>query len=210
MEIVITGPRDRGTAPPSAVVVNTTSTSSESWSRSLSPFHLGPVNLYGGRAAKKMENAWQFAKVHQDHLDKDGNPNDAYWEWASKGWGMMQATRYPRGKGAKPAYTYWDGEKLGYLEARNTVYFPLYREAVRKTEAFNQLVRLARTKTIVLWDFDGYDHEQQGKGLADVMSDISRPLGHAFILKAMLLYGPAVTLEELAKKERRRPAIERI
>lgn len=206
MEIVITGPRDRGSAPPGALMVNTASQSAESWSRAFSPFHLGPLNLYGGHVAKRMENAWQFAKVYPDHLATDGNPGQAYWEWAIDGWKMMRAVRYPRGKGARPAYCYWDGEKLGYIEARLKVYFTLYRDAVRRTAAFDTLFKLARTRSIVLWDYDGYDHEQMGLSLADVLHNETRPMGHAFVLKAMLLYGPDVTPDVVIAKAKRSPA----
>lgn len=195
MKIVVTGPRERGSTPPDAVVVDTTSRSATSWSRAFSPFYLGPVDLYDGHVARTLENGWQYAKVYADQLGADGNPNEAYWAWAKTGWGKMRADRYPQGKGAKPVFCWWNGQKLRYIEARLKVYFPLYRDAVRKTEAFNQLVRLARDRTIVLWDFDGFDHQTIGLSLANVLLDDSRPMGHAFVLKAMLLYGPDVTPE---------------
>ena len=46
-----------------------------------------------------------------------------------------------------------------------------------------------------LRDFDGYDYQAAGKTLADVLVDPERPMGHAFVLKAMLLYGSDVTPE---------------
>lgn len=42
---------------PYYVVVNTTSRAENSWERDLSPFHLGPCNLYGGFTALRVENA---------------------------------------------------------------------------------------------------------------------------------------------------------
>lgn len=42
---------------PPAVIINTTSRS-KNWSRELSPFVLGPVDLYAGLIAKNVENAW--------------------------------------------------------------------------------------------------------------------------------------------------------
>lgn len=205
MEIIVTGPRDKGACPASAIRVDTTSHDRATWGHAFSPFSLGPVNLYGGFTSKNMENGWQYAKVYQDHLDHAGNPSPAYWAWATDGWKMMRAVRYPRGKGARPAYSFWNGEKLGYIEARKRIYFPLYRDAIRATEAFNQLVRQARSRTIVLWDFDGYDHEQQGMSLADVLTNEARPMGHAFVLKAMLLYGPDVTPEFILEHAADRP-----
>jgi hypothetical protein len=57
MEIKVVGPRDRkGTV---GFVVDTTSHAKDDWQREFSPFFLGPVPLYGGRAARRMENARQ-------------------------------------------------------------------------------------------------------------------------------------------------------
>lgn len=41
---------------------------------------------------------------------------------------------------------------------------------------------------LVLWDFDGYDHQALGISLAEVIEDPRRKMGHAFVL-AMLLEG---------------------
>lgn len=194
--IHVTGPRDRMSYP-GVPVVNTTSRSPESWSKAFSPFYLGPIPLYGGHTAKRMENAWQYAKVYDQHLDAAGNPSEAYWTWAKTGWEKASADRYPMGKGAKPAYLWWDGQKLSYLAARQQVYFPLYRDSVRKTQAFTELQRMVAAGPVCLWDFDGYDHEAQGMPLADVFCNPARPMGHAFVLKAMLLFGPNVTLAEV-------------
>lgn len=43
----------------SDVVVNTTSRSNN-WSAGLSPFHLGPIQLYNGFISNNMENGWQY------------------------------------------------------------------------------------------------------------------------------------------------------
>jgi hypothetical protein len=34
------------------------------------------------------------------------------------------------GRGAKPEYSLWDGERLDYIEARKRIYAPLYARAV--------------------------------------------------------------------------------
>jgi hypothetical protein len=101
------------------------------------------------------------------------------------------------GKGARPAYLWWDGEKLPYVEARLRVYFPLYRDAVRKMPAFTKLQQMVKDGPLTLWDFDGYDHEAHGLSLRQVFLNPNRPMGHAFVLKAMLLYGPDVQFEDI-------------
>jgi len=171
----------------------------DGWSRGLSPFYLGPVDLYPGAGipqARNVENAWQYAKVYADHLDDQGNPSDGYFEWARDGWRNGRAVRYPMGKGAIPEYSWWDGEKLSYIEARKKIYVPLYTRAVLQTQAFQKLKRLhEQQKTIWLWDFDGYDHVELGLTLKEVLNDPTRKMGHAFVL-AMILE----TMDEQASR----------
>jgi hypothetical protein len=173
------------------LVVNTTSKANGDWQRDLSPFHVGPCPLYDGKVSLNMENAWQFAKVYAQHADQNGDPTPAYWVWAEKGWGDQFAHRYPMGRGAVPKYSWWEGNKLGYIDARKQIYAPLYAEAVKKTNGWNRLVQAYNTEPlIVLRDFDGYDYGAMNKTLTQVLNDPKRKMGHAFVL-AMLLTGDA-------------------
>ena len=70
MAVFVTGFNEK--VPSDAVIVNTTSRSND-WSKGLSPFFLGPVDLYAGLSAKNVENAWQFAKVYPQHVDINGD-----------------------------------------------------------------------------------------------------------------------------------------
>lgn len=54
--LYIIGPYDK--SPGSSRVINTTSRS-DNWSRSLSPFFCGLCELYGGYKSHNVENAWQ-------------------------------------------------------------------------------------------------------------------------------------------------------
>ena len=126
------------TPPDGAAVINTTSRSSN-WSKGLSPFFLGPVELYNGFVSKNVENAWQFSKLYGYYADEDGNPSDRYFKWAQEGWNDSRAHRYPMGKGVFPLYSWWDGEELDYVSARKKIYIPLYSNAVKKTPAFEIL-----------------------------------------------------------------------
>lgn len=170
-----------------------TTSRSNSWGRGLSPFLIGPCKLYHGAGcseSKNMENAWQFSKVYSQHLDQEGNPNAEYRSWARKGWLTELGIRYPMGKGAKPAYSYWDGEKLAYIEARKKIYIPLYSSAVEITEAYQKLVELYKEHgKLTLKGFDGYDHDTLGMSLADVICDETRKMGHMFVLKMILING---------------------
>lgn len=172
--------------PDGAIVIDTTSNSG-GWA-DLSPFILPGGRLYGPYSAQNVENAWQYAKLYAVHADADGNPADAYWQWAQHGWADRRAHRYPMGKGAKPLCSLWDGKRLGYIEARKRLYAPLYARSVVRTTAFAQLRNLveAASVDIFLRDYDGYDHVSQGTSMSDVMHDPAHKMGHAFVLWMLL------------------------
>lgn len=193
----VIGPRELKSAQERGEhIVSTVSAADQDWQRELSPFHLGPVPLYDGTTARCMENAWQYAKVYAAHADDTGAPTPAYWSWARLGW-SRPAVRYPMGKGAKPLYCLWAGERLDYLSARAKVYWVLYRDAVRETAGFAHLRELHARGPLSLFDFDGYDAEMRGMCLREVTRYPNRPMGHAFVLKAMLLYGADVAPQDL-------------
>ena len=103
------------------------------------------------------------------------------------GWEDKEAHRYPMGKGKVPEYSYWCGKKLSYIEARKQIYAPIYAQYVTKTISFKRIKFLYDTqKTLILRDYDAYDHLAMGRTLKDVINDPNRKCGHAFIL-AMIL-----------------------
>jgi hypothetical protein len=177
-----------------ATVVNTTARSGL-WS-DLSPFKLGPCDLYGGRVSVNVENAWQYAKLYACHADEEGNPTDAYWRWAEEGWANPRAVRYPMGRGARPLCSLWNGQRLGYIEARKQIYGPLYAAAVTRTEGWRALQRVYQEEgVLVLRDYDGYDHAALGMSLGEVLNNPTRKMGHAFVLAMLLAQDEA--LQEL-------------
>ena len=175
-------------APTDAVVINTTSRSQD-WSRGLSPFYVGPVDLYGGYRSINMENAWQFSKCYEYYLNEDDSVGDRYFKWAQDGWKDIKAHRYPMGKGVKPLFSYWDGEQLSYVEARKKIYIPLYSQAVQKTYAFGKLKRMhAEGQSLYLWDFDAHSLEPGTFDYWDLWDNPNIKVGHAYVI-AMLLEG---------------------
>ncbi len=188
VQVRVCGPRDRPPQSDGATIINTCS-NARTWSVGLSPFVLGPVKLYSGLSARNVENAWQYSKVYEEHVGPDGNPSPAYFVWARRGWDAARGRRYPMGKGRKPLYAWWDGERLDYVTARKRIYCPLYAAAVRCTDAFATLKQVCgRSPVVWLWDFDGYDHAALGMSYDDVVNCPDRKMGHAFVL-AMLLDG---------------------
>lgn len=176
------------TAPEGITTIDTTSRSNI-WSRGLSPFFLGPVDLYGNYTSKNVENGWQFSKVygHLNHLDFDLNPTKYYFEWAEKGWNDSFAHRYPMGHGIKPEFSYWDGQKLDYVTARKTIYIPLYAKAVKDTNAFKKLKELhANEEHIALVDFDAHGLTPGTYDYWDLVNNPNYKVGHAYVLAMML------------------------
>lgn len=176
--------------PEYALVVNTTSRSTN-WSRGLSPFFCGPCELYNGFVAQNVENAWQYSKVYE-YYTTNGEPDERYFKWAEEGWNKTRADRYPMGRDAKPLYSYWDGEKLSYVEARKKIYIPLYSEAVRKTDAFEKLKKIYHDayfnslETLYLQDFDAHNLEPFTFKYDDLVNNPNIKVGHAYVLAMML------------------------
>ena len=163
-----------------------TTSRSRNWSRGLSPFFLGPVELYDGYEAKNVENGWQFSKVYADHIE-NGEPTSSYWTWAEWGWMQNRAYRYPMGKGTKPTYSLWDGEKLGYVEARKKIYCSLYARAVEHTDAFKKLKEIyAAAGDITLFDFDSYDLCDLNTSYQELLNCPDKKMGHGFVLGMLL------------------------
>lgn len=154
--------------------------------RDLSPFILGPIDVPGAKAMN-LENLWQFSKVYKPHLRPDGEPTPEWFDWRARGFADKHAHRYPMGKGSIPLYSWWNGKKLGYIEARKRIYAPVYAEYVRKTAAYTELVTLyAEYSELTLLDYDAYDHIAMGVSLINVINNPDRKMGHAFVLAMML------------------------
>lgn len=173
--------------PDNCVTINVTSRSSD-WGRGLSPFYLGPVDMYHGIQAQNVENAWQYAKVYEDQVDKYEDPSKDYFIWAVKGFQSKEAHRYPRGKGAVPLYSYWDGKKYDYVTARKKLYVPLYASAVIKTLEW-KLLKKEYSKIndkygLALRDFDVYDSTDLT--WKEMIENPNKKFGHGFVLAMML------------------------
>lgn len=101
-----------------------------------------------------LENVWQFSKIYasvsaqkiplssryypstiiwehpaEKHLDDNGEPNDAYWDWRAKGMDNPYPVRYPNGfQGRKECVCciYFDEDekmqRLNYIESRKKIY----------------------------------------------------------------------------------------
>jgi len=163
-------------------------TSNSGFWKDLSPFLLDATK-YG---AKNFENLWQFSKVYKKHIMAiDGFPDASWYKWRDAGYANPRAVRYPMGKGAKPEYLLWGDEKLDYVSARKKVYAPIYAELVRQTQGYKVLESLYESVykdgvSLILRDYDAYDHIVMRRTLKDVINDPNRKCGHGFVLAMML------------------------
>jgi len=140
-----------------------------------------------------MENGWQFTKLYPQHADSNGDPTQDFWDWMDDGINNPKAIRFPMGRGKKPLHAWWDGRKLGYIDARKEIYGPLYAEAVQKTAGWLHLKKLYQQQAkLIFRDFDGYDHDKKGVTLIDVLNNPKRKMGHSFVLKMLLVDDPAL------------------
>jgi hypothetical protein len=181
--------------PPSLAprdAINTTSRGDVAYWRGLSPFFLGPISLPCGRHSINVENAWQYSKVYPEH--DDGNePTQEWYEWSAGGFSNPRAQRYPMGRDARPAYTWFQGHKLGYVEAKLHVYTWMYATSVAKTVQWEALQAsyqaYPRTQFYPLVDFDAHHYARayrDGRTWRQIMSNPELKFGHGMVLAAML------------------------
>lgn len=198
-------PKWTKTFPLNSIIIDTTSSSGDF--RDLSPFVLGSIKTYVPNLdAKNFENLWQYSKVYKCHTTLTDSdmlnliPSKDWYVWRNQGWLNTHAVRYPMGKGAKPEFSWWNGKKLTYIQARKQIYAPIYAEYVQKTDSFKQLSNLYfnSQRPLFLLDYDAYDHRALNKSLVDVINDSNRKCGHAFILMMILTN----TLNECIKDKR--------
>jgi len=202
-DIIVYGTGDE--IPPDCVVINPTSRSKEEWMKAFSPFYLGPISLYQGMQSLNLENAWQYSKVYPIHStdptyvipSSPPHPNDCpapakeYFIWAKEGWNNPTPKRFPMGRGAIPMYSYWDGQRMGYIEARIKIYCTLYAAAVEKTKEWGRLKKIyekvkAEGKTLAIFDFDGHNSLEILNSFESILYNYKMKMGHSFVLAMML------------------------
>lgn len=163
-----------------ALVLNTTSRSND-WCRLFSPFmNQGPIELYG-LVAHNVENFYQGASVIQSYVERPK-------EWLVRRNRILAATnpmRYPDGKANhKPVFRYVNKDlgRLSYIDGRKLVYLPAYIQKLDRycQEGVQKLIGLAQNRQVWLWDFDGYDCDDEFDVL---LHDEKRNLGHAFLVR---------------------------
>lgn len=179
---------------PGIAIVDACHNNPESEWAGINPFIVGPCDLYGGRTALVMENAWQFVKVYPEYADQNHNPTPEYWKWAEAGWSNPRGIRYPAGRGRAPLYCLWEGQRLGYIESRKRIYGPTFLKAATRTESYRKLRELAETYEILyIRDWDGWNMQRHGyRSLTQILNCPKKRMGHGFFLKAALEQDPVL------------------
>lgn len=185
--------------------INVCSGGTEPYKR-LSPMLLGPVHFserdktgaVRPYVAQNVENLWQFAKVWDEDVVPHGDPlgriKESWFALRDAGWADTKAHRRPRGKVNRagpnrnvPLFSYWNGQRYPYGEARLRIYIPYYVQLVEQTEAYAQLKALIATGTNVqIVGYDGRDVTSDGVTLREALDDHTRPFGHELVLMALL------------------------
>lgn len=159
--------------------------------KDLSPFYLGPCKwedpCFKYMKCNIFENLWQYSKVYEQHLSPTNDILPSYYEWRDYGYSRNRAERYPMGKGVKPLFMLWKGNKYSYVDARKVLYIPFYVKLVLKTKSYSMLYNMVlRGDNVALRDFDGYDHISKGVLFEDIINNKNKSLGHAFIIYGLL------------------------
>lgn len=171
--------------------INVCSSARGVWSQ-LSPMKIGPVDFvellpsgaWVARTAQNFENMWQSAKVWPGEEASNGFPTQEWYERRAQICADLKPRRHIK-KGVVPLYSWWQGKKLSYDEARRHMYIPMYMELVRRTEAWRALTFLVEKKqtNVQLLGYDGRSFVD----LNDELRDLTKPFGHELVLCAMLL-----------------------
>ena len=156
---------------PEAIIADVTSQAKDGLVR-LSPFypHGGiPVPFSEGYTAACVEGIWQGLKVFEDEdIDIQMFRNDT----------MKDIKRTDRKHGGVLGHRKGVNgtEILGYVEAKHLIYIPTYRWMLENKAMYiiERLREASKNKTIVLLDYNT---------CCDV-DDSSKPLSHAFLVKA--------------------------
>jgi hypothetical protein len=205
-----------------------------------SPFgDIGPYVLADDQG-RIMENIWQFSKVYTNvpavklfesrynkkviwqhpaeiHVEAD-EPNAKYWAWRQKGMTAIYPIRYPVGFSNRQNCLYAlkenpDGtisEPMDYVQARKSIYVPVYCSMVKTHPKFIDLKKRAESgEKLLIIEVDGPHQEsmeyyKQTYGVPNsfiikntigvtehsmqiMLNDPKHPFGHGYCLAMALL-----------------------
>ncbi len=196
---------DRGARRDNALAVDVTSASmnqlgpNKERASQLSPFFVGPiVDKASGLVAKWHENRWQYGKMWPTagHIDTNGRPTPAWFEFRRKGYESSKAKRrpLPRKRYGNANSSFYEGRVYDYIESRKEIYVPEYAELIRDKPAMRAMQDILNTgRDILILDNDALPKtvHPQGRAMSqalwdEMINDASLPFGHGYVVAALL------------------------
>jgi len=148
----------------------------------LDPVNIGPLNLYKGWRSNNLHNAWEYSKVYKEYTS-NGQPTQAYWDWASKGWDSDKPAKVSK---KKYMYHVWDGAKYGIIEARKRIFASIYIKSIFDTKDYAELRNAVNNcnKTVAIVASQSLDYKKSS--LTEALFSPDKEFGYAFLLVMMI------------------------
>lgn len=168
---------------PNAVIIDVTSKALGDYGK-LSPFFpIGNIPVPGMRnkVGLCVEGIWQGLKVFEHY-----NWDESYFRISTK-----NIKRTVRKFGAVKGH-YYEGNILGYVDARKRIYLPAYKY-VLENHCFDLITRLrvlAENKTLVLLDYTTNDN----------ILNTKKPLSHAAVIKSAILNDYNILIQKIEEE----------
>jgi hypothetical protein len=140
------------------------------WSRGAYPWNqLSPFIIKGFDECNNFESWWQSFKVWkkvdarkgwdwtwpaETHAEED-IPNEQWHKWHQALLKNPHPVRRPNGR-AIPLYAWWEGRKLGIIEARKEIYIPYLQKRYRESPIYQKLLEKVKSgQNIIILEPDG-------------------------------------------------------
>ena len=154
------------------------------------------------RVDKQKKKDWTWPA--ETHVDAAGNPNQNWYKWHEALLHHPLPVRRPNGK-AIPLYSFYQGQKLNLVEARQQIYIPHLKALYRAHPVYQKLLQKVKSgKNIMLIEPDGPLIEAYPQGLevnlpllyslinvtnygSEGFPNKYRPYGHGYVLAMTLL-----------------------
>lgn len=186
--------------------------------KDFSPMFLGPTR----DGCLIFENWWQYNKVYPDidHINSKQEITHNFFEFRKKGYSLTKGHRHPpeinsgdymknskgeyiyvngkrKTKYYTPIFSYDNGNRYTYIQARKKMYVPEYAYLVKKTNSFQILKKMVDNgKSVQILDYDGPEDTEEGsslksriitrKLLKEKIEDPTAPFGHGYVLAGLL------------------------
>ena len=141
----------------------------------------------------RFENFWQSLKVYTFELDADNEITKEYFIRRRKNFSDSKGHRrvFPKKvleqRNAKVEFSYFDGIRYNYINARKKIYCPMYAEMVQKTRYFKSLKeRMENGENLLIIGFDGFSFDPKTDDVYQHLNDPTKPFGHEAVICCLL------------------------